>query len=168
MMTLNNIDYRLIDLLQTNARATQSELAAEVGLSQPAVAERIKKLEQEGVITGYVARVNARLLDKDIVAFIGVAINHPKYNAGFARKILSVPDVLECHHVTGQDSYLLKVVTESTESLDALISEHIRTIAGVTRTHTTIVMSTVKEVSHIIPSPAEAGAKKTRRQKPRE
>lgn len=165
-MTLNEIDYRIIELLQKNARATQSEMAAAVGLSQPAVAERIKKLEQEGFITGYSARVDARRLGKDITAFIGVGINHPKHNPGFARKILTIPDVLECHHVTGQDSYLLKVVTESTETLDRLISELIRTIPGVTRTHTTIVMSTVKEVSHVMPSSAKTQTTKKRRRKP--
>jgi len=146
---LKEIDYKIIEMLQRNARATQSEVAAEVGLSQPAVAERIKKLEQEGVITGYFARLDVRKLGKDITAFIGVGIAHPKHNASFAKKILAIPDVLECHHVTGQDSYLLKVITETTETLDRLISEQIRTIPGVTRTHTTIVMSTVKEDSCI-------------------
>jgi Lrp/AsnC family transcriptional regulator, leucine-responsive regulatory protein len=166
MMALKEIDYRIIELLQKNARATQSEIAAAVGLSQPAVAERIKKLEQEGLIKEYVARVDARRLGKDITAFIGVGITHPKYNIGFARRILSLPDVLECHHVTGQDSYLLKIVTENTETLDRLISEQIRTIAGVTRTQTTIVMSTVKEVSHIKPSLPESDTRGKRRRKP--
>ena len=148
-MILNPIDYNLIDLLQKNARITQSEMAAAVGLSQPAVAERLRKLEQESVITGYVARVNARRLGKDITAFIGVGIEHPKHNARFARKIQELPDVLECHRVTGSNSYLLKVVTENTETLDRLISENLRVIPGVTRTHTTIVMSSVKESTHI-------------------
>jgi Lrp/AsnC family leucine-responsive transcriptional regulator len=152
MMALDPIDYKLIDLLQRNARATQLELSAAVGLSQPAVAERMRKLEQEGVICGYAARVDGRKLGKDIAAFIGVGIEHPKYSAGFAKKIQSLPDVLECHRVTGQDSYLLKVVTEDTESLDRLISEHLRRIPGVTRTHTTIVMSCVKECTHIKPA----------------
>jgi Lrp/AsnC family transcriptional regulator, leucine-responsive regulatory protein len=151
-MPLNSIDYSLIDLLQKDARITQSEMAAAVGLSQPAVAERLRKLEQEGVITGYVARVNARRLGKDITAFIGVGIEHPKHNASFARKIRELPDVLECHRVTGSNSYLLKVVTENTETLDRLISENLRVIPGVTRTHTTIVMSSVKESTHIKPA----------------
>lgn len=151
-MMVNLIDYKLIDLLQKNARITQSEMASAVGLSQPAVAERLRKLEQEGVIRGYVAQVNGRKLGKDITAFIGVGIEHPKYNARFAKRIREIPDVLECHHVTGSDSYLLKVVTESTETLDRLISESLRIIPGVTRTHTTIVMSSVKESTHIKPA----------------
>jgi len=161
-MPLDGIDLKIIELLQQNARATQSEIAAAVGLTQPAVAERIRKLEHESVILGYAARVDGRKLGKDITAFIGVGIDNPRHNAGFARKILSLTDVLECHHVTGQDSYLLKIVTESTESLDRLISEQIRTIPGVTRTQTTIVMSSVKEGSHIMPAAASKPPRKPR------
>lgn len=146
---LNPIDYKILEILQCDARITQCDLAGAVGLSQPAVAERIRKLEQEGYIKQYAAQVDARKLGKDITAFIGVGIEHPKFNLNFAKQIQAMPQVLECHHVTGQDSYLLKVKTESTERLDALISEKIRTIAGVTRTHTTIVMSSVKEGTYI-------------------
>ena len=151
-MTLDSIDYKLIEILQKNARITQLELAAEVGLSQPAVAERMRKLEQEGVITGYSAHVNARKLGKDITAFIGVGISHPKFNPAFAKRIFAMPEVLECHHVTGQDSYLLKVKIENTEKLDEFISVKLRTIPGVTRTQTTIVMSSVKEGMGIHPT----------------
>lgn len=151
-MIPDTIDYKLVELLQQNARMTQMEMASEVGLSQPAVAERMRKLEQEGIISGYSARVNARKVGKDITAFIGVSIEHPRYNAGFAKKILALPDVLECHRVTGSDSYLLKVVTENTESLDRLISELLRVIPGVTRTLTSIVTSSIKEGSHITPA----------------
>ena len=151
-MTLDSIDYKLLDLLQLSARMTQLEMAAAVGLSQPAVAERMRKLEQEGIITGYSARVDGRKLGKDITAFIGVRIEHPKYNAGFGNKVLAIPDVLECHRITGPDSYLLKVVTEDTQSLDSLISDLLRHIPGVTRTLTTVVTSSIKEGSHITPA----------------
>jgi len=149
---MDTIDYKLIDLLQEDARMTQSDLASAVGLSQPAVAERMRKLEQEGIILGYVARIDGRSLGKDIIAFIGVTVEHPKYNSAFGKKILEIPDVLECHKVTGEDSYLLKVVTENTQSLDRLISDQLRTLPGVQRTQTTIVMSSVKEGSHIKPA----------------
>jgi Lrp/AsnC family leucine-responsive transcriptional regulator len=151
-MTFDSIDYKLIEILQKNARITQLELAAEVGLSQPAVAERMRKLEQEGVIIAYSARVDARKLGKDITAFIGVAISHPKFNPAFAKRIFAMPEVLECHHVTGPDSYLLKVKIENTEKLDELISVKLRTIPGVTRTQTTIVLSSVKEGMGIHPT----------------
>lgn len=162
-MTLDPIDYKLLDLLQRNARMTQLEMAAAVGLSQPAVAERMRKLEQERLITGYTARVDGRKLGKDITAFVGVRIEHPKYNARFAKAILALPDVLECHRITGPDSYLLKVVTEDTQSLDRLISDLLRHIPGVTRTLTTVVTSSIKEGSHITPAAPENAPKQSRR-----
>ncbi|MFL6277103.1 MAG: Lrp/AsnC family transcriptional regulator [Blastocatellia bacterium] len=160
---LNPIDYKILDLLQRNARMTQSEIANSVGLSQPAVAERLRKLEQEGVIIGYAARVDSRKLGKDITAFIGVRIEHPKYNKEFSRRMIQHKDVLECHRVTGADSYLLKVVTENTETLDRLISETVRVVPGVTRTLTTIVMSSFKESTYIQPASDEQEAPKKRR-----
>ena len=160
---LNPIDYKILDLLQRNARMTQSEIASSVGLSQPAVAERLRKLEQEGVIIGYAARVDSRKLGKDITAFIGVRIEHPKYNKEFSRRMIQHKDVLECHRVTGADSYLLKVVTENTETLDRLISETVRVVPGVTRTLTTIVMSSFKESTYIQPASDEHEAPKKRR-----
>src|SRR5881392_3111562 len=102
-------DLRLVDLLQRNGRATQLELAKAVGLSQPAVAERIKKLEERGVITGYAARIDAAQLGIDITAFIGVGIEHPKFFERFTKKVKGLDEVLECHRVAGEDSYLLKV-----------------------------------------------------------
>jgi len=162
-MTFDAIDYKLLDLLQQSARMTQLEMASAVGLSQPAVAERMRKLEQDGVITGYTARVDGRKLGKDIMAFIGVRIEHPKYNSGFARRILALPDVLECHRITGPDSYLLKVVTEDTHTLDRLISDLLRHIPGVTRTLTTVVTSSIKEGSHITPTVSQQSPKPSRR-----
>ncbi|WP_338872154.1 Lrp/AsnC family transcriptional regulator [Myxococcus stipitatus] len=148
-MPMDELDFRLVDLLQRDGRATQLELSRAVGLSQPAVAERIRKLEERGVVTGYAARVDATKLGKDITAFIGVSIEHPKYFEGFAKKVLALPDVLECHRVAGQDSYLLKVKSANTRTLDSLLVETLRTIAGVTRTQTTIVLSSIKEDTHV-------------------
>jgi len=166
MFVLDSIDYKLLDLLQRNARMTQLEMAAVVGLSQPAVAERMRKLEEGRIITGYAARVDGRKLGKDITAFIGVRIEHPRYHVGFGKKIMTVPDVLECHRITGPDSYLLKVVTEDTQSLDRLITDILRHIPGVTRTLTTVVTSSIKEGSHITPATSE-GVRAPRRREAR-
>lgn len=148
-LSLDSIDHLLLQLLQADGRATQLELAREVGLSQPATAERIRKLEDAGVIRGYTARVDASALGKDVTAFIGVGIEHPKYFEGFTKKMLAIPEVLECHRVAGQDSYLLKVKTENTLSLDTLLTETLRVIPGVTRTFTTIALSSVKEDTRV-------------------
>lgn len=101
---MDALDYRILDLLQRNGRATQLEIARTVRLSQPAVAERIRKLEERGVITGYTARVEPSRLGKDITAFIGLNIDHPKYFEGFTEKVKGLPEVLEAHRVAGQDS----------------------------------------------------------------
>ncbi|MCY1074128.1 Lrp/AsnC family transcriptional regulator [Archangium lansingense] len=146
---MDELDHRIVDLLQRDGRATQLELSRSVGLSQPAVAERIRKLEERGIITGYTARVDASKLGKDITAFIGVSIEHPKYFEGFARKVLAMPEVLEAHRVAGQDSYILKVRTSNTKTLDTLLVETLRTISGVTRTHTTIVLTSIKEETYV-------------------
>lgn len=150
---MDELDYRIVDLLQRDGRATQLEISRTVGLSQPAVAERIRKLEERGVITGYAASVDAAKLGKDITAFIGVSIEHPKYFDGFARKVLAMPEVLEAHRVAGQDSYILKVRTSNTKTLDTLLVETLRIISGVTRTHTTIVLSSIKEETYVHVSP---------------
>ncbi len=144
-------DIQIVELLQRDARATQAEIAKKIGLSQPTVADRIRKLEEAQVILGYTARVDPRKLGKDITAFIGVAIEHPKYFEAFARKVQALPEVLECHRVAGQESYLLKVRSDNTGTLDRLLVEGLRTIPGVTGTQTTIVLASTKEDSHVTP-----------------
>lgn len=148
-MKFDTIDYRILQLLQIDARTTQQEIAADVGLSQPSVAERIRKLDGSGAIRGYVARLDPRALGNDIRAFIGVRIAHPRHHEAFTRKIQQIPEVLECHRVAGLDSYLLKVVARNTEALDDLISGTLRRLAGVTRTTTTIALATVKETTAV-------------------
>ena len=139
------VDLRILEILQRDARVTQQEIARRVRLSQPSVADRIHKLEARGVILGYVARVDPQHMGKDITAFIGVGISHPKYFDQFGKKVLALPDVLECHRVAGSDSYLLKIRTENTKSLDRLLIQEIRVIPGVYRTETTLVLSSIKE-----------------------
>jgi len=148
---MDEVDTQIVDLLQADARLTQAQIAKKVGLSQPSVADRIRKLEEHQVVTGYTAKVDPRKLGKDITAFIGVNIEHPKYFDGFARKVLGLEEVLECHRVAGQDSYILKVRTENTSTLDRLLIEDLRTLPGVTRTQTTIVLCSVKEETRITP-----------------
>ena|SRR5208282_4059921 len=146
---MDAVDLHIVELLQLDARLTQAEIAKKVGLSQPTVADRIRKLEEAKVILGYTARVDPRKLGKDITAFIGVAIEHPKYFEAFARKVQALPEVLECHRVAGQESYLLKVRSDNTGTLDRLLVEGLRTIPGVTGTQTTIVLASTKEDAHV-------------------
>jgi Lrp/AsnC family transcriptional regulator, leucine-responsive regulatory protein len=145
---LDAIDLQIIALLQEHGRIPLVKLGEQVGLSAPSVNERVKKLEDGGVITGYHATVDATRLGKDVTAFIGVSISHPKTNSLFEESVALFDDVLECHHVTGQFTLMMKIKTENTSSLERLISA-IRSIEGVARTETMVVLSTHTERSLI-------------------
>ncbi len=152
------IDLRILDLLQENCKQSLAAIGQKVGLSAPSVVERIHKLEEAGVICGYAALLDARSLGRDITAFIGVSTHHPRSIDAFAREIASLREVLECHHVTGIHTLMLKVKTKNTESLEDLIGR-IRCIDGVGATDTMVVFSTLTE-SPRIPLPVDADAPK--------
>jgi Lrp/AsnC family leucine-responsive transcriptional regulator len=141
---LDNIDLKILSILQNDGRRHLAEIAKEVDLSSPAVMERVKKLEASGIIKSYQAVLDPKKVGKDIAAFIGVSVAHQEYIDAFAASMMRQPDVLECHHVTGEESFILKVKTANTESLEKLLAE-IRSVEGVTRTVTKVVLSTPKE-----------------------
>ena len=145
---LDAIDLLILDTLQEHGRIPHAKLAEQVGLSAPSVIERVKKLEDSGIITGYHAAIDARKLGRDVTAFIGVSIGHPRTVNFFEESIAMMPDVLECHHVTGEHTVLLKVKTHSTATLEQLIRT-IRLIEGVMRTETMVVLSTHTERTQI-------------------
>jgi len=130
--------------LQENCKLPLAQIGAQVGLSAPSVIERIKKLEDHGVIIAYRAILDARRLGKDVTAFIGVSINHPNFIGLLEGEITQIEDVLECHHVTGHYTLLLKAKTINTSSLEQLI-RRIRSVEGVERTETMVVFSTHTE-----------------------
>jgi Lrp/AsnC family leucine-responsive transcriptional regulator len=141
---LDDIDRRILGLLQSDCKAPLAKIGEKVGLSAPSVVERVRKLETEGFIMGYHAQLDARRLGMDITAFIGVSIGHPEGIAIFERQLPQLHDVLECHHVTGSYTLLIKVKTRDTESLEALIRT-LRSIEGVERTETSVALSTKVE-----------------------
>ena len=141
---LDQTDLKIVYILQNNGRARLADIADEVQLSAPAVMERVKKLESSGVVKGYQALVDGKKVGKDITAFIGVSIGNQRDIDHFASQMLRYGDVLECHHVTGDESFLLKVKSANTGSLEKLLGE-IRSVEGVTRTVTKVVLSTAKE-----------------------
>lgn len=142
------IDLQIISVLQEHGRIPLTKLADQVGLSAPSVIERVKKLEDGGIITGYHASVDARKLGKDVTAFIGVSIGHPRSIGLFEQTVALLDDVLECHHITGEHTVLLKVKTNNTGTLEDLIRT-IRLIDGVARTETMVVLSTHTERTQI-------------------
>jgi len=137
-------DLLILDLLQENCKRPLSAIGEKVGLSAPAVMERVHKLEEVGVIQGYVALLDARVLGVDVTAFIGVSVAHPRMVGAFEREVGRMDAVLECHHVTGAHTLMLKVRTASTETLEDLI-DRVRSVEGVTRTETMVVLSTQTE-----------------------
>jgi len=106
--------------------------------------ERVRKLEASGVIKGYQALVDSKKVGKDITAFIGVSVGSQRDMDKFATQMTRYQDVLECHHVTGDESFILKVKSANTGSLEKLLGD-IRSVEGVTRTVTKVVLSTTKE-----------------------
>lgn len=155
-------DVAILDALQRNCKQPLAEIGKQVGLSAPSVVERIKKLEESGVIRGYTALLDARALGKDVTAFIGVSISHPSAFEPFEKEIERSGDVLECHHVTGQHTLMIKIRTENTETLERTI-DMIRRIEGVTRTETMVVLSTHTERTRVALDPAEAPLARRRR-----
>jgi Lrp/AsnC family transcriptional regulator, leucine-responsive regulatory protein len=145
---LDAIDLQILSILQEHGRIAHVKLGEQVGLSAPSVIERVKKLEDSGIITGYHASVDAKLLAKDVTAFIGVSIGNPKTIGLFEQTIDLLDDVLECHHITGEHTVLLKVKTHNTSTLEQLIGA-IRLIDGVARTETMVVLSTHTERTQI-------------------
>lgn len=152
---LDATDLAILDALQQNCKQSLAEIGKRVDLSAPSVVERIKKLEEGGVIRGYEAILDARALGKDVTAFIGVSISHPSAFEPFEKEVERTGDVLECHHVTGQHTLMIKVRTESTETLEGLI-DMIRRIEGVTRTETMVVLSTHTERTRVALDSTEA------------
>ncbi|MBL8045280.1 MAG: Lrp/AsnC family transcriptional regulator [Anaerolineales bacterium] len=141
---LDDTDRQILELLQKDARLTNAELGKEVGLSAPSVFERVKKLEQRGVIEGYTVRVNPTALGRPLTAFIRLTLGFDeKHDAGL-HSIAQDPEVLEAYDIAGEDCLIVKTRVAGPEQLHALLSR-IRSKVTVTRSVTMIVMSTLKE-----------------------
>jgi Lrp/AsnC family leucine-responsive transcriptional regulator len=134
---MDDLDWKLLSLLQSNGRMTYTELARQVKLSVPAVTERVKRLEEAGVIDGYAARVNAAAAGYLVTALIAITVPQPA-KTKFIKLLETIPEVLECHHVTGADSYMMRLVAVDMADLERLIGRI--NLYGETRT--SIVMST--------------------------
>ncbi|HWP82030.1 MAG TPA: Lrp/AsnC family transcriptional regulator [Bacteroidota bacterium] len=145
---LDDIDRKILEILQKNGRTRRNDLSEKVGLSLPAASERLRKLEEAGYIQGYFAKINHKLLGKDITAFVVVTVDSSKHFGSFLDHASSTDEVLECHAVTGDGTHLIKIRTENTESLEKLLAK-IQSWQGVVKTTTMIVLSTSKETMRI-------------------
>jgi Lrp/AsnC family transcriptional regulator, leucine-responsive regulatory protein len=157
--TLDVIDLQILELLQANARETQVEIAKVAGLAPSAIQERIRKLEGRGVLRGYTAAIDPRALDLGLLAFVAVRSEEAGVENRIAQQLGDHPEVLEVHHVAGDDCYLIKVRARDAEHLGQLLRTRFARIPGVRSTRTTIVLETVKETSRLpIPRREEARA----------
>jgi Lrp/AsnC family leucine-responsive transcriptional regulator len=155
--TIDEIDRLILEKLQNNARETQSEIARVVGLAPSAVLERIRKLEARGVIRGYAAQIDPAVLDLRLLAFVAVRSAEAPGDDSVARQLAAFPEILEVHHVAGEDCYLVKIRTRDAEDLGSILRKRIGQIRGVQSTRTTIVLETVKETPRLaFPRPADA------------
>jgi Lrp/AsnC family transcriptional regulator, leucine-responsive regulatory protein len=152
--TLDDVDGRILSFLQENARETQAEIARGVGLAPSAVLERIRKLEAKGVIKGYTALIDPKVMGQGMLAFVSVRSEEGPGDDSVARQLAAYPEVMEVHHVAGEDCYLVKVRTKDAEQLGVLLRTRIGRIPGVRSTRTTIVLETVKETARLaLPQP---------------
>ena len=141
---LDVIDRQVVAALQADAKISLKSVGEQVGLTAPAVMERVRKLECAGTITGYHACVDARAMGLDIAAFIGVSVYDPARLSDIEDWVEAMPQIMECHHVTGGHTLLLKVKVKNTNSLERLISR-VRSLEGVEGTHTMVVLSSHTE-----------------------
>ena len=147
---LDPIDIQLLTLLQENARMSQADMARVVGLAPSAVLERLRKLEQRGVVTGYSGLLEPRAVGLGQLAFVAVRVSGSgEQEEAAGGRLAAVPEVLEVHHVAGEDCYLLKVRTRDAQHLGTLLRQRLGRIPGVVSTRTTVVLETVKETPRL-------------------
>lgn len=145
--TFDATDRQIMAILQGNARISNAEIARQVGMAPSAVLERVRKLEERGIIEGYAARLSPRALERGLVAFVFVRADEQLGHEEVGLVLAALPEVQEVHHVAGEDCYLVKVRTADPESLGRLLRERFGAIASVRSTRTTVVLETVKESS---------------------
>ncbi len=144
---LDRIDRKILELLRQDGRMSHSAIAKAVNLSAPSVHERVRKLEQKGVIAGYAAMLDPHALDRPHVAFCQITLsegNEFAMDEPIVARICEEPDVLEFHRIAGEDCYLVKIRTATNQDLEKLL-RRIRSIRGVARSRTTMVLSTELE-----------------------
>jgi Lrp/AsnC family leucine-responsive transcriptional regulator len=150
---LDEVDRRLVVKLMREGRATWADLAVELGLTAPAIAQRVRRLEERGVIRQFAAWVDPKVV-APVTAYVGIAYERPDRDR-FSRVVEGLEAVQECSRVSGPDDYLLKVRCGSLEELDELVGVTLPKITGVTRVETTVVLSTVKDTP-VLPVRASA------------
>jgi Lrp/AsnC family leucine-responsive transcriptional regulator len=150
-MTFDAIDKKLISFLQTDSKQTNKELSSKLNLSVTAVYERIKKLEQQGVISKYVALVKKEKVDKSFVAFCHIKLvqHTQEYVMKFEKEVANLQEVMESYHISGDYDYLLKVIVEDMEAFREFMVNKLTSINHIGSTHSMFVINEVKHTTAI-------------------
>ena len=147
---MDNIDIKILRCLTKDARMNASQISTTVNLSVSAVIERMKKLENSGLIRGYTALIDERLAGYDVQAMISIRLEHPKYNQSFAKQMRDHRCVMECFYITGDFDYMARISAGSTEELTGVLNS-IKQIPGVSLTRTFVVLDNIKQNVPVIP-----------------
>jgi len=149
---IDDIDKKILEILQSRAKITNAKLSEEIGLSPAPTLERVKKLEQMGVITSYHAKLNIEKIGLGVTTFVLATLNgHNRTNIeGFIEEINKIPEVIECHHITGAGDFILKVIAKDIASYQKLMLEKVSDIKQVDNMQSMVVLSTFKD-SKVIP-----------------
>ena len=148
-LSLDETDLLILSHLQTNSCMSNAELARLLGMAPSAVLERVKKLETKGVILSYPTRISPEALDLKLLAFVFIRSSEGPGNVAVARQLADLPEVLELHHIAGEDCYLAKVRAQDPLALVQFMRDKFSPIKGIISTKTTIVLQTVKEDNHL-------------------
>jgi DNA-binding Lrp family transcriptional regulator len=148
---LDEKDLALLQYLQQDARITNTELARRVDLSPPGLQRRIRKLEESGIIERYVTLVNREALGFDMLCFVQVTLqrHEPQANQGFKESVQSMSEVMECHHITGEYDYLLKVAVRNRKHLEEFLLNSLTPVPGMDKLRTSLVLREVKTTTAV-------------------
>lgn len=145
---IDKIDAKILNLLQDAGRTKRNVLAEAVGLSLPSLSERLNKLEDKGIITGYYTKINLEKFGFDVKVIITIHTESSKHYETFSKHVRETEEILECYAVLGEGSHVMKAVVKDSKSLEALLGK-IQSWEGVNRTHSRFVLSTIKETTKV-------------------
>ncbi len=150
---VDNIDLRILKILQNKGKVTNIQLSNEIGLSPAPTLERVKKLEQNGIIKGYHAKVNATALDLQFQALIQISLYRQAKNAveEFKKAVTQIDEIIECYMITGGFDFIIKVMTNDITTFEKLLSEKLSLIEVIGNMQTMVILSTEKS-SKVVPA----------------
>lgn len=147
---MDNIDIKILRILQNEARASLSDIGQKVNLSVSAVGERVKKLEASGAISRYVAIIDGGFFRKELTAFMFISLENPSFTDNFLEFVQRENDILSCHYIAGSYDYVLKIVTNNPSTLEKLLNK-IKSVPGIVKTYTNVVLATCKNNESVFP-----------------